>query len=147
MVVTGDETARPGQSVRGLEPHAHDRYAIGVERLLLTIDKKEIHVDNPGVFVIPMSKDLFPDVFDLVNDLRKCGIPCDMDLTGRSFKGQMRRADREKRKFVILLGEDEIKAEKLLLKNMDSGEQDLLDFEQAVERLRGAFGGQVKSKK
>ena len=48
----------------------------------------------------------------------------------------MRRADKENRKFVILVGEDEVKAGKLLLKNMETGEQELLSVDEIAGKVK-----------
>jgi histidyl-tRNA synthetase len=58
-----------------------------------------------------------------------------MDLTGRSFKGQMRKADKENREYVILVGEDEIKNGTLLFKDMKTGQQKTLSQEEASGEL------------
>jgi len=114
-------------------------YAVGIERLLMAIDKKKIELHKPGIFIIPMKANYRQDVFRILDYLRKNGIPCEMELTERSFKGQMRRADKEKRKYVIIVGEDEVKKRKLLVKNMENGEQDLLSVGEAVKRFKKEF--------
>ncbi|MFC1479828.1 histidine--tRNA ligase [Candidatus Omnitrophota bacterium] len=111
-------------------------YAVGTERLLMVIDKKEVCPGLPGVFVIAVDDALRAEAFRITNKLRSEGVPCDMDHSGRSFKGQMRKADKEGKNFVILIGEDEIKSGKLLLKDMKSGEQKKLSFNEAVSYVK-----------
>lgn len=112
-------------------------YAIGVERLLLAVDRKNIPVDPPGVLVIPVEEEYFKDAFRAANELRAKGVPADIDLTGRSLKGQMRKAGKEGRRFVILIGEDEVKGGNVLLKDMEDGTQEAVKLEAAVEKLKG----------
>ena len=45
------------------------------------------------------------------------------DFSGKSFKAQMRAADRNRCRFVIILGENELSEKKIVLKNMDTSEQ------------------------
>ncbi|NQT33089.1 MAG: histidine--tRNA ligase [Candidatus Omnitrophica bacterium] len=111
-------------------------YAIGIERLLLVIDKKKIAREHAEAVVIPVGDEHKKEAFDLTNKFRASGIPCQMDHSGRSFKGQMRKADKEGKRFVVLLGEDEIKSGKVLVKDMKLGEQKMLTFEEAVEELK-----------
>jgi len=115
-------------------------YAVGLERLLLAIDKKDVRRDPPGTLVIPVDDTSRPEAFRITSRLWREGIPCEMDHTGRSFKGRMRKADKDRRKFVIILGEEEIKSGKLLLKDMESGEQRALGFEEILKELRTIAG-------
>ena len=112
-------------------------YAIGVERLLLVVDKEKFSKPNPAVLVIPVDEDARKEAFSIVNRLRSEQIAADIDLTNRSFKGQMRKAGKEAREFIILIGEDEIKSGKLMLKNMETSEQEAITVEEIIERLKG----------
>lgn len=111
-------------------------YALGLERLLLIIDRKDISLEKPGLVVIPVEDNSRAEAFRLTNRFRQNGVPCEMDLSGRSLKGQMRRAGKDNRPFVILLGEDEIKSGKLLLKDMEKGEQKHVSFDEALKDLK-----------
>jgi len=111
-------------------------YAIGVERVLLAVRKKNVPSVHPGVLVVAVDEACRGQAFRITNRLRSEGISCDMDYSGRSLKGGLRKANKEKRGNVILLGEDEIKSGKLLLKNMETGEQKSLSFEEAVDVLK-----------
>ncbi len=118
-------------------------YGIGIERLLLAIDVKDIPPGLAGALVIPVGDEFRPDAFRITSGLRIKGVPCEMDHSGRSFKGQMRKAHRDRRKFVIMVGEEEIKSEKLLLKDMETGEQKALSFEDVAQRLKGVLKSDV----
>ncbi|MFC1570569.1 histidine--tRNA ligase [Candidatus Omnitrophota bacterium] len=112
-------------------------YAIGVERLMLIVDKKKFSHEESSVLVIPVDEAQRDEAFRTVNALREKGISSEMDLTDRSFKGQMRKAGKEKRSHIILIGEDEMKSGKLLLKDMETGDQEALSFDEVLERLKG----------
>jgi histidyl-tRNA synthetase len=111
-------------------------YAVGVERLLIAIDKDAVQFASPGVLVISVDKDSRHDAFALAEKFRKGGISCQMDLSGRSLKAQLRRANKDGRVYVVMVGEDERKKGKLLVKNMETGEQESLDFEEACKKLK-----------
>ncbi len=115
-------------------------YAVGVERLIMAVDKDKIPEAVPGALVVHMGGSTREEAFSMTQKLRAEGVACDTDLTGRSFKGQMRKADREKRKHVVLIGEDEIKSGKFTLKDMEKGEQEKLAFEEIVDRLKKEQG-------
>lgn len=111
-------------------------YAVGIERLLMAIDRSSLDNKRTPALIVCVSEAVRDEAFDATNRLRLEGISCETDLTGRSFKGQMRKAGRENRKHVILIGEDEIKSGKVILKDMEKGEQEELAFEKLVEKLK-----------
>ncbi len=111
-------------------------YAVGVERLLLIVDKKNIPSQESGVLVIPIDDNSRAKTFEVADALRASGIPSEMAPPGKSLKGQMRRAHKEAREYVIIIGGDEIKSGELLLKNMESGEQQKLTVEKIIDELK-----------
>ena len=114
-------------------------YAIGVERLILAAgDSLKPEDDIDGVFIVYMDKPLKKDAFSIMHQLRKKGITADMDLSDKSFKAQMRKANKYAWKYVAIIGEDEIKDKKILLKEMSTGEQNSLAPEDAAEYLKKA---------
>jgi len=71
----------------------------------------------------------------LTKDLRGKNLICETDYLNRSLKAQMREADRQRAKKVLIIGEDEIKKGKAVLKDMESGEQE----EAELEKIKGMF--------
>jgi len=111
-------------------------YAIGIERLLLLIEKKNIRIDQPGILVIPVNQDFRQEAFQEVKKLWLKGISCEIAHSGRSFKSHMRKAHKDGRRFVLLIGEEEVKNKKLLLKDMETGEQKTMSFEEVVNSVK-----------
>jgi len=56
-----------------------------------------------------------------------------MDHDGRSMKNQMKQANKQKTRFALILGENELENQEVVLKDMLSGEQEIVglaaDFE------------------
>lgn len=99
-------------------------FALGTERILLAKSEKEASgVSQLDVFIIPMDAKFFEKAFFLLNDIRNSGVPCDMNYHGGSMKSQMRLANKLGARYVMILGEDEIKKNTITLKNMQSGAQ------------------------
>jgi histidyl-tRNA synthetase len=111
-------------------------YAVGMERLLLIIEKKGVPHERAAVLVVPIDEKTRMEAFRVTNHLRTAGVATEMDHSGRSLKGQMRRAHKEGRRFVILLGEDEVKNAKVLVKDMEEGEQKELSLDEAAVYLK-----------
>jgi histidyl-tRNA synthetase len=104
-------------------------WAAGVERILLALDE---HPPEPGADVFVAADEASRErAFALVRELRAAGLRAEMDLAGRSLRGQMKQADRVgARRTVILDGDGAAQ-----LRDMSSGEQTELDLARAVEVL------------
>lgn len=100
-------------------------FGLGIERLMLLIDKEGIEIPKPNeieIYVAAIGESAKVEAFDLVGKLRECSIPCEYDITDRSLKAQMKYANKIGAKYSIVLGEDEIKNGKAVLKNMRTKE-------------------------
>jgi histidyl-tRNA synthetase len=71
---------------------------------------------------------------ELVAFLRKKGIRAEIDHRRGSFKSQFKAADRIKAKYVVILGEEEVKGEFLSLKDLETGKQERIG---SLEELLG----------
>ncbi len=99
-------------------------FAFGVERLLLASDAKLQTPDKSNlVYIIPLGKEAKKEGIKLLNDLRTEKIACDTDYENKSLKAAMRKANDLNARFVLIIGEDEIKKSVVTLKDMVSGEQ------------------------
>lgn len=68
-------------------------------------------------------------------ELRKAGIDCEVYPAAAKMKKQMKYADDTRAKYVALVGENELKGGKILLKNMQSGEQTLYTTRELIDHL------------
>ncbi len=92
-------------------------FAMGMERLASLIGNKE--VEKTKAFVV--SNNILEAV-KLTEELRSSGITCEFDLTNKKFVKQLEKASKVA-KFALILGEDEIKANQVTVKNLDTSEQ------------------------
>lgn len=69
--------------------------------------------------------------------LRDAQIAADRDFVGRSMRAQMREANRQNARFVLIVGDDELAADAVALKDMANGQQQTLALDAAIEVLRG----------
>ena len=119
-------------------------FAIGLERVLLAMEKQEllgVTADTLPVWVIPIGAEATLPAFSLLNQLREAGIASDMDHGGRSLKAQMKQANRVGARYVLMLGEEEVKTNQVTLKNMATGDQTLLSATDAVNQLKQEMNG------
>lgn len=114
--------------------------SIGLTRLFYQL-KQIGYVDKhknalTEVLVIPMDEEFDFYAIELVNFLRKNGISVDIYLESGKFKKKLTYADKLNIKNVIIIGEEEFKENKLTLKNMEDGSQELLGFEEVLEKFK-----------
>ena len=101
-------------------------FALGVERLLLTLEEQDIElpVDNLlDILIINIGEKARRNAFELCSELRKYDVKTDMDYLDRSVGGQMKMADRQGAKYTIIIGENELEKEVVVLHDMKSGEE------------------------
>jgi len=77
----------------------------------------------------------------LLRDLRRAGLEAHMEYEGRSIKSQMKRADRLKAAFALIVGDDELAAGVVSVKNMTTGGQGRVSREAAVDHCRALVAG------
>jgi len=104
-------------------------YAIGVERMMLILDKDKVNLYQKGVYIVPMDEEKRNFCFNLMCKLRKGNIPCEMGEKGKSFKSLMRKADKDMREIVVIIGENEIKNNEVSIKEMKTGQQTKIGIE------------------
>jgi histidyl-tRNA synthetase len=81
----------------------------------------------------------------LARELRRAGIPCEADTRGGSLKNMLSRADKLGAKVALILGDDEIGANVVQVKNLAAQTQEKVPRDRAVayvgELLRASAGG------
>ena len=113
--------------------------SIGLTRLFYVLDEQGLLSDNAGdasvqALVLPMTANPGPAIA-LAEALRTGGLRVQLYGENKKFKQKMSYADKLGVPFAVLLGEDEINAGKCSVKDMRSGEQQLLTPEEAVGYL------------
>lgn len=106
-------------------------FAIGYERLSAMILEPGTEADSgPVLFIAAMGQTPTEEAFQLCNRLRMKGVRVEMDHQGRSLKSQMKRADKLRSTYVLILGEREIAEKKALLRNMRFSTQEEICLDQ-----------------
>ena len=101
-------------------------FAMGIERLLMLMDKQGIEIPKPStcdLYVAVMGESASLKSFEIIKAVRSCGLIAESDIVGRGLRAQMKYADKIGAKFSMVLGENEIEQGKAVIKNMSSGEQ------------------------
>ena len=72
----------------------------------------------------------------MVNQLHLEGVRTELDYEGKSLKSQMRRADKLKARYALILGEEELKQGKAVLRNMVDKSQEEIPLQGLIDTLR-----------
>ena len=101
-------------------------FAIGMERLLLTLKEQgllpPVQKDKP-VYIVALGDEAKVAAFRLQQELREHGFYAEIDLMGRSMKGQMKAANKLDAEYAVIIGEEELAAGKAQVRNMATKEQ------------------------
>ncbi len=109
-------------------------FAIGMERvseLLSSSYKTEIPV--PEVFIATVGLPAENESLVIASRLREKGIWVEIGYTGHSLRSQLRRADRLSARYVLIMGDDEIKSSKLKWKRLSDGTQGEIPISKVLE--------------
>lgn len=94
-------------------------FALGVERLVLAVaDHEAARPSLPEVFIAPMGSAAEAEAMHLAHRWRCDGMRVEMASGGKSLKSQMRLADKVGSPYVLILGEDELAAQVLTVRDM-----------------------------
>ncbi|HET7455449.1 MAG TPA: histidine--tRNA ligase [Solirubrobacterales bacterium] len=107
-------------------------FAAGIERILLALDE-EVAGEGRDVFVAVADPGQRQRAMALASELRHAGISIEVDLAGRSLKGQLKHANRIGARRVLILEADG----SAQLRDMESGEQRAVDPGNLVEEMTG----------
>ncbi len=101
-------------------------FGMGLERLILTMEQQGcdfLEPDKCEVYLAPMDADAKPIALKYACALRDMGIRAEFDLLDRSFKSQMKYANKLGTKYLVVLGSNELEQGKGQIKNMETGKQ------------------------
>lgn len=115
-------------------------YAIGMERLVDICREKMGSEAGPDIFIAVIGSEQERFSLKLLHDLRGQGWRCDFDPRMGSLKRQMKMADKVSARFVLIVGEEEIKQRNLKLRDMVSGEQSEVRIDEVEKVLKEKLG-------
>jgi len=125
-----------GQSLSGIG------FGLGVDRTLLALQAEGVNVDSPTrceVFGVPLGEQAKDRMVTLAGKLRAAGVRVDVAYGNRGLKGAMKAADRSGATFALVLGERDLAAEQIGVKDLSSGEQRAVPLCDVLEVVQAAL--------
>jgi histidyl-tRNA synthetase len=114
-------------------------FAGGFERLLLSMETENLLNEEPyelDIFVVIAGDELEISGIQFIHFLRKNSFSTEFAFEKKSVRAQMKAADKSNAKFVILLGEEELKEDKIVVRKLQSGVQTTLAKDDLISFLR-----------
>ena len=117
--------------------------SIGLTRLFYVLEEQgylndQLNTSPADALILPMTDDLAPAI-TLATQLRQADIRTQLYTEQKKFKQKMSYADKIGVPYILLLGEDEITQGKVSVKDMRTGEQELLPVDDAIGKILAAI--------
>ena len=113
-------------------------FGLGLERLLLVLDKQGIELpveESLDVYIAVLGSGVNGKALELVQAIRYQGFKAERDYLGRKIKAQFKSADTFKAKTVITLGESEVESGQVNVKNNTTREEVTVSFEELTKNF------------
>ncbi|SFJ00951.1 histidine--tRNA ligase [Thermoflavimicrobium dichotomicum] len=113
-------------------------FGLGIDRIILALKEQKVDIpvqDQLDCYVVTIGDKAKLYSVKLLKTLREAGFVCERDYLDRKVKGQMKAADREKARFVAILGEEELEQGNINMKCLETGEQEQISLDAIVDYL------------
>ncbi len=127
-----------GQALSGIG------FGLGVDRTILALAAEGKTAGNPArceVYGVPMGDAAKAALVPVAHRLRAAGIRVDLAYGGRGVKGAMKAADKSGAVVALVLGERELEAGEIVVKDLRNGEQHTVPLADVVARVGQVVAG------
>lgn len=109
-------------------------FACGMERLALMMEGGQ--QSRPDFYLLGMNEVSRSQAWALAQQLRAAGLHGEMNFSEAGFKSLMRQAGKSGARHCLIIGPDEASQNAVVIKNMDSGEQQTLPQSRTIHFLQ-----------
>jgi histidyl-tRNA synthetase len=111
-------------------------FALGADRIVISRDSTGDMAGDLDVYVIAVGDEAARAGLRLAIELRRAGLGADLDLAGRSMKGQMKQASSSGARWAAILGDREMASGNVTLKNLATSDQQEVALDRVAEVVR-----------
>ncbi|PTR27760.1 histidyl-tRNA synthetase [Rhodococcus sp. OK519] len=122
----------------GGQPLSGIGFGLGVDRTILALAAEGKSAGNPArceVFGVPLGGAAKTEMVKIAYALREAGIRVDMVYGERGIKGSMKAADRSGARLALVLGDEDLAAGTIAVKNLGNGEQTSVPMDGVVAHI------------
>ncbi len=111
-------------------------FAIGEDRLVMSLaESAESVVRKPDVYIAPLGAGMNREAARLARELRRHDLVVDLGDESFRLKKSFEAADKIGARYILIVGEDEMKADAFALKHLASGEQQTIPRGELAKRI------------
>lgn len=113
-------------------------FGLGIERLLMLMEEEGVEIPQPEkakAFIAVMGDSAKAFGLKLLRNLRQNGISAEMDILARNIKGQFKYANRIGARYTVVIGDNELEAGVVSIKDMATSQQREVKIDQLLEEL------------
>lgn len=113
-------------------------FGTGLERVAMACESEGLQLPVSSycdLYVVTLGEAAADRGLQLAHQARQQGIKADIDYMERSMRSQMKHANRLGAKYVLIIGDNELQANSAPLRNMQTGEQQNISLDGAIERI------------
>lgn len=128
----------------GGQPLSGIGFGLGVDRTILALAAEGKSASTPArceVFGVPLGDAAKTRMVTIAHELRTAGIRVDMVYGDRGIKGSMKAADRSGARFALVLGDQDLEAGTIGVKNLSTGDQISVPLEEVVAQTGSLLAG------
>ncbi len=118
-------------------------FGIGVDRTVLALEAEGLTAGDPArcqVYCVPMGDAATDELVAIAHRLRAAGIAVDMSYGGRGLKGAMKAADRAGARLALVLGDRELEAGEIAIKDLSDGTQTAAPLAEITAKVAELLG-------
>lgn len=122
----------------GGQPTPAVGFGMGIERMLLVLEAtgKSVEPPVPDAYLVAATESARDPLRSLARRLRDQGFSVGIDLDGKNLKAQFKAADRSNARFAVVLGDDEISAGTVSVRDLKASEQKSVKMEDVADAIR-----------
>jgi histidyl-tRNA synthetase len=111
-------------------------FAVGLERVALLLSEHISTTQPPLFFVAGFGNEAKPIAFKLLHKLREAGIRADTDYKSVNLKSLLRSADKLGAGYAIIIGDDEVRSQTAIIRNMTTKVQEFIKLEEISQKIQ-----------
>lgn len=131
-------------TIFGEEPTPAVGFGMGIERLIMNMLAKNFKLSLPesrsDLFLVQLGETAKRRCFKLLHQLRGAGMRVSSSLNKKSIASQLKIANKYNTRFAIIIGQKEAIDNTVIIRDMKTGVQDIIDWEHAVSEIQKRLG-------
>lgn len=120
-------------------------FAVGMERVILSMQEAKVEIDRKNtrdIYVAQLGGEARKKALKLFNQLRLKGFRLAENMSKKGLRDQLEVADKKGAKYTLILGQKEISDDTILIRDMESGVQEIVDYRKVENEIRKRLAAQ-----